>query len=177
MLIRRASEADIAAIVAMQAVIHREHLAWDAARWSTRTSPAEVYPAWLAELTRAASDGLVLVATAKDQAIGYAVADVEAESPRHWIPQAVYLHDLYVDPTHRGQGVARAMMDELLRWAAATHPTLQVRLTTAAQNDAARRFFARYGFRACAVEMLREPSLPPANSPTKKPTHDRGPAL
>ena len=157
MIIRKATLTDIDAIVAMQRVIHAQHLAWDAARWSTQTLPAAIYPEWLRELSSAAIHGLVLVAEVDARLVAYAVAEVEPESTRHWIPRCVYFHDLFVDPAHRGQGIARSLADAVLEWARSSHPALQVRLTTAAQNDAARRFFERLGFRACATEMLREP--------------------
>ena len=96
------------------------------------------------------------VAEVEGRIAGYALAEAEAESIRHWVPRAMYVHDLFVTPDHRRSGLARALMNEVLAWSARTHPGLQVRLITAAANEPARAFFAAFGFRACAVELIRE---------------------
>ena len=154
--IRRASPADAASIVTMLQAIHEQHLAWDAARWTTREPPHLSYADWINELTDRPREGGVWVAEVRGTIAGYALAEVEPESTRHWIPEAVYLHDIFVAAPFRRSGVARALMTALLQWSSAAHPSLQVRLTTAIANEAARRFFATFGFRPCVVEMIKE---------------------
>jgi GNAT superfamily N-acetyltransferase len=154
--IRPARTSDVAKIVSMLRTIHSEHLAWDAARWTTSTPPHLSYGAWVEQLVHdAGRDGVALVAELDEVTAGYLLAEVEPESTRHWSPRAVYIHDVFVDAPHRRRGVADALMGALIEWGAKTHPSLQVRLMTAAQNEAARRFFARHGFRPCVVEMIR----------------------
>ena len=154
--IRRAVAGDRDAIVGMLRGIHAQHLAWDAARWTTSTAPHTSYAGWLAELADRPADGGAWVAEVDGAVAGYALAEVEAESIRHWSPRAMYVHDLFVTPQHRRLGLARQLMNEVLAWSAQTYPSLQVRLITAAANEPARAFFAGFGFRACAVEMIRE---------------------
>lgn len=154
--IRYAGPDDIGPILAMQKQIHAEHLAWDAARWGVVQPIEPAYRAWLGELVSASGSGLVLVAVSGVQIAGYLIAEVEEESTRHWSPRAVYLHDLFVDPSSRRSGVARQLMDAFIEWTNAHQPWLAIRLITATKNDAARAFFARFGFRPCAVEMVRE---------------------
>lgn len=154
--IRRATAADVPAIVAMLHEIHDQHLAWDAARWTTREPPHLRYGDWIADLTNRPLDGGVWVADVGGMIAGYALAEVEPESTRHWVPEAVYLHDIFVDTAHRRSGVARALLQAVLAWAQDIHPSLQTRLMTAAANEAARSFFVSFGFRPCVVEMIRE---------------------
>lgn len=154
--VRRAIVADVPSIVAMLQQIHDQHLAWDAARWTTREPPHLSYADWIDELTARPTAGGVWVAQSEGRIAGYALAEVEPESTRHWMPEAVYFHDIYVAPDFRRTGVASALLSAVLDWSRDIHPSLQVRLTTAAANQPARDFFATFGFRPCAIEMIRE---------------------
>lgn len=154
--IRPATLADIEPIIAMQRQIHAEHLAWDAARWTIQTPIDQAYRDWIASLIESHEDGLTLIARDGEKLVGYLIAEIEGESTKHWSPRAVYLHDLFVDSSSRRTGVARKLMERLLAWSEANHPSLQVRLITAVRNESARAFFERFGFRSCVVEMLRD---------------------
>jgi ribosomal protein S18 acetylase RimI-like enzyme len=153
---RPATTNDIDSILAMQREIHAEHLTWDAARWTVGAPVESAYHTWLTRLLTEEQNGLALVAERESRLLGYLIAEVEEESTQHWSPRAVYLHDLFVDAASRRAGVARKLMEELLVWSETYHPWLQVRLITAAGNESARAFFERFGFRSCAVEMIRE---------------------
>ena len=65
------------------------------------------------------------------------------------------LHDILVDPAHRGQGIGHLLLD-------ATIAELKLRgaprvvLSTASQNEGAQRMFAAAGFRRTMIEMTRE---------------------
>lgn len=156
MSVRLATPNDIDAIVGLQRLIHAEHLAADPLRWRTATVPGAVYAAWLNELILEPARGTVLVADRDGACVGYLVAELEAELTRHWSPACVYLHDLFVLPPHRRAGIARGLMGGLILWRENHHPSLPIRLLTAAHNEPARRFFARYAFRPAAVEMIEE---------------------
>jgi ribosomal protein S18 acetylase RimI-like enzyme len=160
MVIRAATASDLDGILAMQREIHAEHLALDAARWTVGHPVENAYRTWLSFLMSDEQAGLALVAERDSKLRGYLLAEVEEESTRHWSPRAVYLHDLFVDPASRRSGVAGKLMTRLLEWTQTYHPWLQVRLITAVQNESARAFFERLGFRSSAVEMLREPDRP-----------------
>lgn len=61
-----------------------------------------------------------------------------------------HITNLLVDPDHRGQGLATEMMGSLVRFAVesgARHLTLEVR----ANNEAARRLYARFGLAPVGV--------------------------
>lgn len=155
-IIRRAVPSDVDAIVAMLRAFHGQHVAWDAARWTTRNPPYFAYEGWIAALAENRGDGVVFVAEIDGTVVGYLIAEMSKESPEHWTPRALYLQDLYVGEAHRRSGIARSLMNALLAWSKESQPAFQLRLMTAAANDAARKFFAGFGFRPCVVEMIRE---------------------
>jgi ribosomal protein S18 acetylase RimI-like enzyme len=61
-------------------------------------------------------------------------------------PGSMHLISMWVDPRHRRQGVARALIDLVIGWAAERRAS-EVVLWVADQNDAARRLYERLGFR------------------------------
>ena len=52
---------------------------------------------------------------------------------------------MWVDPAHRGRGVATALIDELVRWAR-VEGSPEIALWVAEDNDPARRLYERCGF-------------------------------
>jgi ribosomal protein S18 acetylase RimI-like enzyme len=65
------------------------------------------------------------------------------------------MHDLVVDPAHRGRGVGKMLLDAALA-ALEARGAPRVLLATAEQNVAAQRLFTRAGFRRTMIEMTRE---------------------
>ena len=65
------------------------------------------------------------------------------------------LYDIVVDPEARAHGVGRRLLDRTLAELAAMGAP-RVVLSTAEQNEAAQRLFARVGFRRTMIEMPRE---------------------
>jgi ribosomal protein S18 acetylase RimI-like enzyme len=61
-------------------------------------------------------------------------------------PGRMHLISMWVDPRHRRQGVARALVDLVIGWAAERQASELV-LWVADHNDAARRLYERLGFR------------------------------
>jgi ribosomal protein S18 acetylase RimI-like enzyme len=61
-------------------------------------------------------------------------------------PGRMHLISMWVDPRHRRQGVARALVDLVIGWAAERQAS-EVVLWVADHNDAARRLYERLGFR------------------------------
>ena len=68
---------------------------------------------------------------------------------------AALLHDILVDPNHRGHGVGRRLLDETLAMLR-SRGARQIVLSTAERNESAQRLFARLGFRRTMIEMTRE---------------------
>src|SRR5215213_692191 len=61
-------------------------------------------------------------------------------------PGCMHLVSMWVDPRYRRRGVARALVDQAVRWAAERRAR-EVVLWVADQNTAARRLYERIGFR------------------------------
>jgi ribosomal protein S18 acetylase RimI-like enzyme len=78
-----------------------------------------------------------------DQIVGYCkmgAVDMEVDAT-----DALELHRLYVDPSTKGTGVAKALMDEALEWARAKGAKVMY-LSVWENNERAQAFYRRYGF-------------------------------
>jgi ribosomal protein S18 acetylase RimI-like enzyme len=65
------------------------------------------------------------------------------------------LHDIVVDPAHRGQGIGRMLLEATLDELKG-RGVPRVVLSTAEGNTTAQHLFARAGFRRTMIEMTRE---------------------
>jgi ribosomal protein S18 acetylase RimI-like enzyme len=87
--------------------------------------------------------------------LGYTYAGVEGNDYMALRGPAGVLHDIVVDPAHRGNGVGGMLLDATiaeLRGRGAP----RIVLSTAERNETAQRLFARAGFRRTMIEMTRE---------------------
>jgi ribosomal protein S18 acetylase RimI-like enzyme len=87
--------------------------------------------------------------------VGFAVATTEASIPIYRVEQFGFLHDLWVEQEYRHEGVARQMMMLVIE-RFKQMGVRQVRLETAAANEAARALFGSCGFRVATIEMMLE---------------------
>ena len=97
----------------------------------------------------------ILVAECHAEVIGYAYAAIQGYDYLSLRGPAAVLHDLIVDPAHRGRGVGALLLNATLAHLKARGAP-RVVLSTAEGNQAAQRLFARLGFRRTMVEMTRE---------------------
>jgi ribosomal protein S18 acetylase RimI-like enzyme len=65
------------------------------------------------------------------------------------------VHDVVVDESARGEGIASRLVEEAAAWLVA-RGVPRVMLWTAEKNEAAQRLFKKLGFRRTMVEMTRE---------------------
>jgi ribosomal protein S18 acetylase RimI-like enzyme len=98
---------------------------------------------------------VVLVAERDGEVLGYTYGGVEGHDYMSLRGPAGVLHDIVVDPAHRGHGIGRMLLDATLA-ALAARGAPRVVLSTAERNEAAQRLFARAGFRRTMIEMTRE---------------------
>ena len=136
------------------------HAQLDPAKYGFLPNPSGRYERWLGARAQDAHS-VFLVAereAAKGEAgglAGFVVATVEEEIPIYRLKAYGFIHDLWVEPESRHQGIGRRLVVgavERLKQMGVE----QVRCDTAAANESARRLFEACGFRASVVEMLRE---------------------
>ena len=153
--IRAAVSGDAPALGRLGALLVRTHHDFDPARFMPATPRTERgYGSFLTS-PLAASDAVVLVADREGEVIGYTYAGLEGFDYMSLRGPAGVLHDIVVDPAHRGGGVGRLLLDSTLA-ALRERGARQVVLSTAERNAAAQRLFARAGFRRTMIEMTRE---------------------
>ena len=153
--IRPASSADLPALGRLGALLVGMHHAFDEARFLPATPDTQQgYASFLAtQLGR--PNIVVLVAERAGEVLGYAFSRMEGVDYMSLRGPAGVLHDLVVDPAHRGQGIGRRLLDATLS-ALAARGAPRVVLSTAERNEAAHRLFTSAGFRPTMIEMTRE---------------------
>ena len=154
-MIRPATRADLPAIGRLGALLVRTHHDFDPARFLAATPETESGYGWFLGTQLKKPDVVVLVAERDGEVVGYTYAGVEGVDYMSLRGPAGVLHDIVVDPAHRGAGVGRTLLDATLAWLEARGAP-RVVLSTAERNEAAQRLFARAGFRRTMVEMTRE---------------------
>jgi ribosomal protein S18 acetylase RimI-like enzyme len=152
MEIREATAEDVAGVLPMVARICAYHEGLDPEKYCFLPHPEERYRGWLK--SRAADpQSVFLVAERERRLVAFLVGQVEAEIPIYRITRYGFVHDLWVEPEYRNEGIARQLaMLAVEKFREMGVP--QVRLDTAAGNDAARKLFEACGFRTSRVEML-----------------------
>jgi ribosomal protein S18 acetylase RimI-like enzyme len=153
--IRPASPADVRAIGRLGATLVRLHHEFDAKRFLDATPQTEHGYASYVRSQLANREVIVLVAERDGEVVGYTFAGVEGVDYMSLRGPAGVLHDLVVDPEHRGLGIGRALLDATVT-ALAELGAPRVVLSTAERNEAAQRLFTHAGFRRTMIEMTRE---------------------
>ena len=151
--IRRAQEKDLAAVERIYDAIHTEEEAGRACIGWER----EIYPT-----RRTAEDALVrddlFVEEAEGRIVGTAIINrvqVDAYAEVKWLypaldEQVMVLHTLVVDPQIAGHGYGKAFVSFYEQYAK-DHDCPYLRMDTNAINTAARRFYAKLGFRESGI--------------------------
>ena len=153
--IRPAVAADRAAIGRLGALIVEEHHQFDSRRFIAPIADlAQRYGTFLITQSERA-EMTVLVAEREGQVVGYAFSGMEGNDYMALRGPAGVLHDLIVDPEHRGRDVGRLLLNATLAFFR-SRGVPRVVLSTAEQNEAAQRLFASMGFRRTMIEMTRE---------------------
>jgi ribosomal protein S18 acetylase RimI-like enzyme len=154
-IVRHATLADMPTVGKLGALLVRAHHDWDPQRFmSASRHTAEGYASFLGTQLDE-GDVAVMVAEQGGRVVGYIYAAVQ---PRDWMSlrdEAGVLHDIVVDPEHRGVGVGRMLLDATLAFFK-TRGMPRVVLETAEKNELAHRLFEKAGFRRTMIEMTRE---------------------
>jgi ribosomal protein S18 acetylase RimI-like enzyme len=157
--IRRATQADTPALGRLGALLVRTHNEFDPKRFIAATPQTERgYGSFLG--SQVGEDNVVvLVAEQGGEVIGYTYAGIEGMDYMALRGPAGALYDIVVDPSRRGQGVGRRLLEATLAELRARGAP-RVVLSTAEQNDTAQHLFERAGFRRTMIEMTRELDAP-----------------
>ena len=87
--------------------------------------------------------------------VGFLIGTLEKELPIYRITEFGFIHDLWVEPNYRHEGLGR----QLVMTAVEKFRDLgveQIRGDTAAANESARSLFTACGFRLSTIEVLCE---------------------
>lgn len=163
-VIRRADSRDLPAVGRMGALLLRAHYDFDRQRFMAPRPDSEEGYAWFLGQQLHRDDTLVSVAERNGVVVGYVYAGVEPLSWKELRDEAGFIHDVYVDEGARGLGIATALVEAAAGWLS-ERGVPRVLLWTAAPNAAARRVFARLGFRETMIEMTRETAGPESLGP------------
>jgi len=165
MEIRRAEKSDTDAIVALFDAIHDE----EAAGRTTTGWLRGVYPT-AAVVETGLSNGDLYVA--EDEGTVVAVARLNQEQVDCYFgapwqyeaaPEQIFvIHTLVVDPKRKGQGIGSAFIRFYEREAIRMGCTV-LRLDTNERNTAARRFYARLGYREAGIAPIVFNGIPDVN--------------
>jgi ribosomal protein S18 acetylase RimI-like enzyme len=153
--IRPATKDDVPALGRLGASLMRLHYAFDAQRFLAPSgNPEEGYGRFLGHQLRE-PDATVFVAERAGEVAGYVYAGIEPLSWKELRDEAGFIHDIVVDESHRGGGIATALIETASLWLKAKGVP-RVILWTAERNHAAKRLFEQAGFRRTMIEMTRE---------------------
>ncbi len=157
--IRPAVQADAAVLGSYGASLMSLHNMWDPARFlpAGPTTP-DKYASWLAsQVVR--DDVVVLVAEDRDSIIGYVYGAIEGADYMALRGPAGVIHDIFVDPRRRREGVGRRLLEQAITMLAGKGAP-RIVLSTAYKNKGAQALFERMGFRATMIEMTKDCERP-----------------
>jgi GNAT superfamily N-acetyltransferase len=144
--IRRAKKEDLPVLLEFEQGIIRDERPFDP---TIAPDPIRYYP--LDELIYS-QDACVLVAEVNEQLVASGMA-------RRWKSRAYLDHSehgflgfMYTRPSHRGQGINKLLVDELVQWCR-SQQLFEVRLTVYSGNQSAVRAYEKAGFTSHIIEM------------------------
>jgi ribosomal protein S18 acetylase RimI-like enzyme len=154
MNIRPATSDDVPAVLPMVQKLCALHETWDPERYGFLPQVADMYHGWLANRARDPRS-VFLVGEREAKPVAFLIGTVDRAIPIYRVPEFGFIHDVWVEPEYRHEGIAR-QMTMLAIEKFREMGMKQVRLETAALNDVARDLFVSCGFRVSAVEMMYE---------------------
>jgi ribosomal protein S18 acetylase RimI-like enzyme len=158
MHIRPATADDAPLVVPMVERLAAFHGERDPAKYSPLPEIGGMYRSWLAE--RAVDPRAVFLVAQREprRLVAFLIGSVEREIPIYRLREYGFIHDVWVEPEYRNEGLARQLVTlavERFRGMGMR----QVRLDVLVGNPPAIALFQSCGFRASVTEMLLE--LPP----------------
>jgi GNAT superfamily N-acetyltransferase len=153
--IRRATEADAAALGSLGTMLWRVHHEWDTQRFiAPSANPEADYSAFLVSQL-SDENAAVFVAERGGKVVGYVFASLEPTSFKELRAACGYIHDIAVLDDERRGGVATSLITTAREWLRGRGAP-RVVLWTADANTGAQQLFERLGFRRTMIEMTFE---------------------
>lgn len=153
--IRPATPNDLPTLGRLGALLVRTHHDYDPKRFLPPSPQTERgYASFLGSQLETPNVA-VMVAEDEGETIGYVYAGLEGIDYMSLRGPAGVLYDIVVDPTRRGHGIGRKLLEAALSFLKARGAPRAV-LSTATQNSAAQHLFESAGFRRTMVEMTAE---------------------
>lgn len=163
--IRPATAADVPAVLPMVDAIAALHERWDPAKFGYRPDPAAMYRNWLSSRADDGRSVFLVADRGEGKLAGFLIATVERELPIYRLAEYGFIHDIWVEPDYRHEGVGRRLVLTAIERFAQLGMR-QVRCDTAAANQPARALMQSCGMRPSVTEMLVElPSIGTATEP------------
>ena len=153
--IRPANAADMEVVGRLGALLVQTHHDFDNERFIPAGPQTQYgYGSFLGTQLKK-EDIVVLVAELNDEVVGYSYGGIEGMDYMSLRGPAGVLHDIIVDPSARGHGIGRKLLEATVAelW---SRGAPRVVLSTAERNETAQRLFAKAGFRRTMIEMTRE---------------------
>jgi GNAT superfamily N-acetyltransferase len=154
-VIRLANESDVPSLGRLGALLVETHYTFDRQRFMASSANVSEGYAWFLRSQLKTKGVVIYVAERAGTIIGYVYAGLEPASWKELREMAGFIHDVVVDESSRGEGVAGLLVEAAIAWLRANGAP-RVMLWTAERNGAAQRLFARLGFRRTMIEMTRE---------------------
>ncbi|MGA2447175.1 MAG: GNAT family N-acetyltransferase [Polyangiaceae bacterium] len=153
-LVRSVEAPDVPAVSKLAEALVSYHRDLDPKRYMRIERAAEGYARFLSgEIDN--EKAVVLCAIRGDAHVGYAYGKLEGRNWSLLLDPHGALHDVFVAPSARRQGVAQKLVLETCRRLEKLGAP-RVLLHTAVQNREAQALFAKLGFRSTMLEMTRE---------------------
>ncbi len=100
-----------------------------------------------------AEDAFVIIAEENDEIVASGYARIkEPDNNYSNFDRYAYLGFMYVKPEHRGKGINKLILDELMRWAKSKNIS-EVRLDVYSQNESAVKAYEKAGFESLLTTM------------------------
>ncbi len=127
----------------------------DRAKYEPLERVGAMYDTWLR--ARAADPRSVFLVAERfsGQLVGFLIGAIEKEIPIYRLTEYGFIHDLWIEPDYRNEGLARQIVTLAVERFGAIGVG-QVRLDVLVSNVPARSLFEACGFRPSVLEMLIE---------------------
>lgn len=164
MEIRPATPKDVPAVLPMVDRLAAFMAERDRAKYEPLPQVGDMYRSWLRSRATDRRAVFLVAERSAGQLVGFLIGTVEREIPIYRLAEYGFVHDLWIEPDYRNEGLARQMVT-LAAERFGEIGVRQVRLDVLVSNEPAQKLFRSCGFRPSVTEMLLE--LAPHPNPSR----------